>query len=109
MKLRILYISLLALALFSCNEQNLKQNSRPNIVLILADDLGYGELGAYGQELIETPNIDALAQSGMKFTSFYSSAPVCAPARYMLLSGRHSGHSFIRGNDEWSERGAVWD
>lgn len=109
MKLRILYLSLMSLALWSCKDQNSQQNSRPNIVLILADDLGYGELGSYGQELIETPNIDALASSGMKFTSFYSSAPVCAPARYMLLSGRHSGHSFIRGNDEWRARGKVWD
>ncbi|TRZ43517.1 arylsulfatase [Robertkochia solimangrovi] len=81
----------------------------PNIIYILADDLGYGELGAYGQKLIETPNIDALAADGMMFTQHYSSAPVCAPARYMLMTGSHSGHAFIRGNDEWSERGEVWN
>ncbi len=81
----------------------------PNIIYILADDLGYGELGVYGQELIETPNLDALARNGMLFTQHYSSAPVCAPARYMLLTGQHSGHAYIRGNEEWGERGEVWD
>lgn len=111
MKLRILYLCLMCLVFNSCStpESQSAQHSKPNIILILADDLGYGELGSYGQEFIETPNIDNLAKSGMKFTSFYSSAPVCAPARYMLLSGRHSGHSYIRGNDEWRERGEVWD
>jgi arylsulfatase len=82
---------------------------KPNIIYILADDLGYGELGAYGQEKIETPNIDALAQNGMLFTQHYTGAPVCAPARYMLLTGTHAGHAYIRGNDEWRERGEVWD
>jgi arylsulfatase len=66
---------------------------RPNIIYILADDLGYGELGVYGQQKIETPNIDALAKSGMIFTQHYSGAPVCAPARYMLLTGTHAGHA----------------
>lgn len=81
----------------------------PNIIYILADDLGYGELGAYGQEKIETPNIDALAREGMRFTDHYSSAPVCAPARYMLLTGQHAGHAYIRNNDEGKARGDVWD
>ena len=85
------------------------QKEHPNIIYILADDLGYGELGVYGQEKIETPNIDALAKSGMIFTQHYSGAPVCAPARYMLLTGTHAGHAYIRGNDEWSERGDVWN
>lgn len=84
-------------------------DSKPNIIYILADDMGYGELGVYGQQLIETPNIDALAKSGMIFTQHYTSAPVCAPARYMLLTGKHAGHAYIRGNDEWAERGPVWD
>lgn len=83
--------------------------SKPNIIYILADDLGYGEIGAYGQEKIETPNIDALAKQGMMFTQHYTSAPVCAPARYMLLTGKHSGHAYIRGNHEWGERGNVWN
>ncbi|MEX0289528.1 MAG: arylsulfatase [Flavobacteriaceae bacterium] len=81
----------------------------PNIIYILADDLGYGELGAYGQTKIETPNIDALAAEGMLFTQHYTSAPVCAPARYMLMTGQHSGRAHIRGNEEWRERGEVWD
>ena len=75
----------------------------------MADDLGYGELGCYGQQKIETPNIDNLREEGMKFTQFYTAAPVCAPARCMLLTGKHSGHAFVRGNDEWGDRGAVWD
>ncbi len=81
----------------------------PNIIYILADDLGYGELGCYGQELIETPNIDRLAREGMQFTQHYTGAPVCAPARCILLTGQHSGHAHIRGNDEWAARGEVWD
>ena len=88
---------------------SLPTGNKPNIVYILADDLGYGELGAYGQELIETPNIDALAREGMRFTQHYSGAPVCAPARCVLLTGLHTGHAHIRGNDEWGERGKVWD
>lgn len=80
-----------------------------NIIYVLADDLGYGELGCYGQKLIETPNIDKLAQEGMVFTNYYSGSPVSAPARCVLLTGKHSGHSGIRGNDEREERGNVWD
>ncbi len=81
----------------------------PNIVYILADDLGYGELGCYGQELIETPHIDALAAAGMRFTQHYSGAPVCAPARCVLMTGQHTGHGHVRGNDEWGDRGDVWN
>ncbi len=84
-------------------------HSRPNIIYILADDLGYNELGVYGQNQIETPNIDALAVNGMKFTQHYSGAPVCAPARTTFLTGLHSGKASIRGNDEWEERGDVWN
>ncbi|MDB4809447.1 sulfatase-like hydrolase/transferase, partial [bacterium] len=62
---------------------------KPNIVFILADDLGYGELGCYGQEKIKTPNLDRLASEGIKFTHHYTGAPVCAPARCVLLTGRH--------------------
>ena len=81
---------------------------KPNIVYILADDLGYGDLGAYGQQKIETPNIDALAKEGMMFTQYYA-VPVCAPSRYSLMTGIHSGHAYIRGNDEWEQRGDVWN
>lgn len=85
------------------------QASRPpNIVFILADDLGYNELGCYGQEKIRTPNIDRLAAEGMRFTQHYSGSPVCAPSRCVLLTGKHTGHSYIRDNDEMDERGDVW-
>lgn len=86
-----------------------KQNQKPNIIYILADDLGYGDLGCYGQTKIETPNIDALAANGMKFTQHYSGSPVCAPSRCVFLTGKHTGHAYIRGNDEWAARGEVWD
>ena len=69
-----------------------------NVVFILADDLGYGELGCYGQSKIPTPNIDALASQGTRFTRHYSGAPVCAPARCVLMTGKHGGHAEIRGN-----------
>lgn len=108
----ILLISI-SFALFSCKDVSdrkvVETNiTKPNIIYILADDLGYAEIGAYGQEKIETPNIDALAKEGMLFTQHYTSAPVCAPARYMLLTGIHSGNAYIRGNEEWGERGNVW-
>ncbi len=74
--------------------------SRPNIIYIYADDLGYGELGCYGQQKIRTPNLDQIAREGIRFTQHYTSMPVCAPARCMLLTGKHAGHSYIRGNYE---------
>ena len=73
---------------------------RPNIILVLADDLGLYELGCYGQEKIRTPNIDRLAREGMRFDRFYSASTVCAPARASLMTGLHTGHSPIRGNKE---------
>lgn len=72
----------------------------PNVVLIMADDLGYGELGAYGQRLIRTPHLDALAAEGRRYTQFYSASPVCAPTRTSLMTGKHQGHAAIRGNRE---------
>jgi len=75
-------------------------SKKPNIIYIYADDLGYGELGVYGQKKIRTPHLDQLAAEGIRFTKHYTSTPVCAPARCMLLTGRHGGHSFIRGNYE---------
>lgn len=73
---------------------------RPNVIYIYADDLGYAEIGAYGQEKIKTPNLDRLAKEGMKFTDHYTGTPVCAPARAMLMTGKHGGHAYIRGNYE---------
>ena len=71
---------------------------RPNLLFILADDLGYGDLGCYGQKRFETPNLDRLAREGMRFTQFYAGAPVCAPSRCVLLTGLHTGHATVRGN-----------
>src|ERR1700730_1265571 len=71
---------------------------RPNIVLILADDLGYGDLGCYGQKQIETPHIDRLAAEGRRFTQFYAGSTVCAPSRCVLMTGLHTGHCYIRGH-----------
>ena len=81
---------------------------RPNVVFILLDDAGYGDFGCYGQTKIETPNIDALAERGVRFTDMYAGAPVSAPSRCTLLTGLHSGHAQIRSNDEMTERGNVW-
>lgn len=90
---------LLFLALV-CGVHATAQQRLPNIIYIYADDLGYGETGPYGQQKIKTPNLDRMAKEGIKFTQHYTSTPVCAPARCMLLTGRHGGHSFIRGNYE---------
>jgi len=113
--LKNLFILLMAVGLMSGNtgctsnkSAQLESKQKPNIIYILADDLGYGELGCFGQEFIETPNIDKLAESGVKFTQHYSGAPVCAPSRCVLLTGKHMGHAQVRGNDEWKERGDVW-
>lgn len=75
-----------------------KPARRPNIVLILADDLGYGHPGCYGQKLIQTPRIDHMASEGVRFTNAYSGSPVCAPSRCTLMTGLHTGHCRIRGN-----------
>ena len=76
------------------------QKRPPNVVFILADDLGYGDLGCYGQKKIRTPNIDKVAAEGMRFTQFYSGNPVCAPSRCALMTGYHSGHGQVRDNKQ---------
>ncbi len=106
--MRFLPFLLICAVLQACSPSE-KVRKQPNVIIFLADDLGYGEIGVLGQKKIKTPHMDALAQNGMLFTNHYSAAPVCAPARYMLLTGLHSGHAYIRGNDEWAERGPVWD
>lgn len=85
------------------------QPTRPNIIYILADDLGYGELGCFGQSKIETPNIDRLAKEGMTFTNHYAGQAVSAPSRCVLLTGLHTGHAAIRANDEVPSRGKIND
>ncbi|WP_455584722.1 arylsulfatase [Bacteroides sp.] len=82
-----------------------QEYKKPNVVFILADDLGYGDLSCYGQEKFETPNIDKLAQNGMRFTQCYSGTTVSAPSRSCLMTGTHSGHTAIRGNKELNPEG----
>jgi arylsulfatase len=74
---------------------------RPNVVFFLADDLGWGDLGCYGQTRIRTPNIDRLAKDGMRFTQAYAGNAVCAPSRCCLMTGRHPGHAYVRDNRQW--------
>lgn len=74
------------------------ETEKPNIVFIMADDLGYGHLGCYGQAKIRTPHIDRLAEQGIRFTAVYAGAPVCAPSRSVLMTGLHGGHTPVRGN-----------
>jgi len=73
---------------------------KPNVIFIMADDLGYGDLGCYGQTEIQTPNIDRLAAEGMRFTDHYAGSTVCAPSRCSLMTGLHTGHTYVRGNRE---------
>ncbi|HTB63743.1 MAG TPA: arylsulfatase [Opitutales bacterium] len=77
---------------------NTTHGAKPNILFILADDAGYGDLGCYGQKIIQTPNLDKLATQGVRFMDFYAGAPVCAPSRNALMTGQHTGHTIIRGN-----------
>lgn len=94
-----------ALPVHSTPLQASRNSARPNIVFILADDLGYGDLGSYGQQKIRTPNLDRMATEGMRFTQFYAGSPVCAPSRSVLMSGKHGGHAFIRDNKEVQPEG----
>jgi len=95
------------LALASCAASPVPSPRAPNVVLIVADDLGWGELGCYGQRKIRTPRIDALAAEGVRFTQFYSGAPVCAPSRCVLLTGKHNGHGAVRDNFEVQPEGQM--
>ena len=73
-------------------------SSKPNIIFIMADDLGYGHLGSYGQTVIETPELDELARNGLRYTQAYAGSTVCAPSRSVLMTGQHTGHTTVRGN-----------
>ncbi len=95
----MLRLALLTICLITLSARAQHQTP-PNIILIVADDLGWGELGCYGQQKLRTPNIDSLAARGVRFTRFYSGAPVCAPSRAVLLTGKHPGHAAIRDNKE---------
>lgn len=102
MKNSIIIFSLLSLSLFSfsCATQDNEppEALKPNIIFIMADDLGYADLGSYGQKVIQTPGLDRMAEEGMRFTNVYTGAPVCAPSRSVLMTGKHAGHTTVRGN-----------
>ncbi|MCF8379208.1 MAG: arylsulfatase [Bacteroidales bacterium] len=93
-------------AIFSCNSaEKAQENVKPNIIYILADDLGYGDVGIYGQQFFDTPNIDRLAKEGIRFTDHYAGCTVCAPSRSVLMTGLHTGHTAIRDNKEIKPEG----
>ena len=96
------FATLLSVAFFFIS---VSRAEHPNIIYIMADDLGWAELGSYGQEKIKTPHLNRIAAEGMRFTQHYTSAPVCAPARFSLMTGKHGGHSFVRSNYEIGD----WD
>jgi arylsulfatase len=97
---KVLGVSTATLALRSTIAAGQPSNKKLNIIFIMADDLGYQELGCYGQQKIETPHIDRLAAAGMRFTQYYTGSAVCAPARCNLMTGKHGGHAYVRNNSE---------
>lgn len=100
MKNKIIAVMMLAgLAAVAVNAEE-----KPNIIYILADDLGYGDLGCYGQQVIQTPNLDRMATEGMRFTRHYAGSTVCGPSRSCMLEGKHSGHTYVRGNGKLQMR-----
>jgi arylsulfatase A len=96
--MRFLFLFLFPLLCLPIAAFSQVKKKQPNIILLVADDLGYGDLGCYGQEKIETPNINRMAAMGMRFTQFYAGTSVCAPSRASLLTGLHTGHAPVRGN-----------
>ncbi|WKN45468.1 arylsulfatase [Tunicatimonas pelagia] len=93
-----LWLSVLSFGCSAGGKAPATEEARPNIILILADDLGYGDIGSYGQKLISTPHLDRMAQQGIRFTQHYAGSAVCAPSRSVLMTGQHTGHTPIRGN-----------
>ncbi|HEX5168410.1 MAG TPA: arylsulfatase [Cyclobacteriaceae bacterium] len=101
--IRVLFI-VISILFLQCHRAE-KKEAKPNVIFIMADDLGYGDLSCYGQTRFQTPNIDALAREGLVFTQHYSGSAVCAPSRSALMTGLHTGHTFIRGNMEVQPEG----
>ncbi len=98
--LATVFLATLPVALSATDEERQLEHrrSRPKIIFIMADDLGYGDFGCYGQELIQTPYIDRMAKEGIRFTHCYAGAPVCASSRCTLMTGQHTGHTRVRDN-----------
>ena len=117
-KFSILLLTLASITV-SCKSKNVEESktistnqeavSKPNIIFILADDLGYGDVGFNGQDKIKTPNIDQLAVNGMVFTNHYTGSSVCGPSRAVLMTGKHIGHCTVRGNPRWTASGTPVD
>lgn len=99
--------SLIAILVLLFSAVSLRAADKPNIIYILLDDAGYGDLSCYGQKKFPTPNIDRLAKEGMKFTQHYAGCTVCAPTRCVLMTGLHTGHSYVRGNREVQPEGQA--
>ena len=95
------YLAFLLLAFLAVNCSPKEETQKPNIIILFADDMGYGDLTNYGNPTIRTPNLDRMATEGMKFTNFYSGSPACTASRYSLLTGRYpirSGFGWVLGN-----------
>ena len=105
MNQKIIYSSALLVGLGSpqafAHKEKAHTPQKPNIIFIMCDDMGYGDLGCYGQPYISTPNIDNMAREGMRFTQAYAGSPVSAPSRASLMTGQHTGHCEVRGNKEY--------
>jgi arylsulfatase A len=100
-------LACISIVLLCNNVKGQKTSTKPNIIFILADDMGYFELGCYGGRVIETPNLDRLASKGIKFTNHYSGSNICAPSRGSLMTGKHTGHAWIRDNKPLPFEGNV--
>ncbi len=87
--------------------ENEQSSQKTNIIYIMADDMGYGDAGCYGQEIIKTPHIDKMASEGIKFTQHYAGTSVCAPSRCVLMTGKHTGHAVVRGNKQAEPHGQM--
>jgi len=107
-QMNILILSLLVISSCEFEHNHPDKTNRPNILFLLADDLGYGELGCYGQEVIKTPILDQLARKGMKFTNFYAGNAVCSPSRAVLMTGKQSTYCTIRGNSGYYDNEDKW-
>lgn len=103
-KIYHIFIMVLIVSGTSCTKMK-EEPRNPNIIYIMADDMGYNDLGCYGSHRIETPNIDQMAAEGIRFTRHYAGAPVCAPSRSALMTGQHTGHTPVRGNLQWESFG----
>ncbi|XOV93472.1 MAG: arylsulfatase [Bacteroidota bacterium] len=100
MRINIISFVLICFFFFSCKQETkeIQLPQKPNVIFIMVDDMGYGDLGIFGQQVLKTPNIDQFAKEGTVFTNVYAGSPVCAPSRSTLMTGRHTGHTTVRGN-----------